>query len=183
MSDADARFSGEQALQHPWFSKFKGAQKGTAEDSLDPNIVQSLRNYKGVSTLKKAAMNILVKMLDVNEIEKLREAFLHIDTDNTGQITAAELKEALMRSNFNIPETEIDHIIDEVNYHGTKKINYTEFLAATISVKSILNDNMLLAIFKQFDTNSDGKITSDNIVEAFHKLGHKITQADLTEIV
>lgn len=30
-------------------------------------------NYRGVSSLKKAALNMLVKMLDTKEIENLRE--------------------------------------------------------------------------------------------------------------
>jgi hypothetical protein len=35
-----------------------------------------MKEYRGVSTLKKAAMNILVKMADNKDIEKLREAFI-----------------------------------------------------------------------------------------------------------
>lgn len=38
-----------------------------------------------------------------------------------------------------------------------------------------------MAIFKQFDTDSNGKITPDNIVEAMHKLGHKISVQELKE--
>ena len=42
---------------------------------LDPDIIKSLKDFKGVSKLKKAAMNVLVKMLDSKEIESLRETF------------------------------------------------------------------------------------------------------------
>jgi len=45
-----------------------------------------LREYKGVSALKKTAMNILVKMADNKDIEKLREAFIAMDLDGTGDI-------------------------------------------------------------------------------------------------
>jgi hypothetical protein len=48
---------------------------GSEEDRLDPSILHSLKDYKGVSKLKKAAMNVLVKMLDTKEIEQLRQAF------------------------------------------------------------------------------------------------------------
>lgn len=40
-------------------------------------------------------MNVLVKMLDSKEIEKFREAFLQMDKDGTGMISAQELKLAL----------------------------------------------------------------------------------------
>jgi hypothetical protein len=36
---------------------------------LDPNILKKMKEYKGVSALKKAAMNILVKMADNKDIE------------------------------------------------------------------------------------------------------------------
>ena len=98
--------------------------------------------------MKKAAMTILVKMLDAKEIESLRDIFLNIDKDGTGCISGFELKQALSDSNFHLAEKEIQSIIDEVDYHGKKKINYSEFLAATISVKKILTDEKLLAIFK-----------------------------------
>ena len=40
---------------------------------MDANVVNALREYKGVSNLKKAAMNILVNMLDPLQLEHLRE--------------------------------------------------------------------------------------------------------------
>ena len=43
-----------------------------------------------------------------------------------------------MKTNNNLPVTEFDHIIKELDYNGNEKINYSEFLAATLSVKSIL---------------------------------------------
>jgi calcium-dependent protein kinase len=106
--------------------------------------------------LKKAAMNILVKMADNKDIEHLREVFMNLDEDGTGYITSLQLKSALKEANIHYKEEEIEKIIDEVDYNGVKKINYTEFLAATISVKKILTEEKLLAIFKQFDTDGSG---------------------------
>jgi hypothetical protein len=61
-------------LKDPWFLKFgKQVKVGDEEDKLDPDLIAKLRKYKGVSALKKACMNMLVKMLEPNEIEILRE--------------------------------------------------------------------------------------------------------------
>lgn len=73
---------------------------------------------------------------------------MQIDKDGTGMITAFELKKALSEGGSSIPEDEVKNIIKEVDYQGNKTINYTEFLAATISVKKILTEEKLLAIFK-----------------------------------
>ena len=50
-------------------------------------------------------------------------------------ISAIELKEAIKASDINIPDEKIEQIINEVDYQGNKKINYTEFLVATLDVK------------------------------------------------
>ena len=69
-----------------------------------------------------------------------------------------------------------DEIISEIDYYGNHKINYTEFLVATLDVKAFLDDSKLKALFTQFDTDGSGKITKENIVTAMDKIGHKITQ-------
>lgn len=146
--DFKKRIKGTEAIKDPWFGKFRAMLPGSEEDKLDHNIVNNLRAYRGVSALKKAAMNILVKMADNKDIEHLREVFMSVDKDGTGFIHAKQLKDALVESNINYQDGEIEKIIDEVDYSGMKKINYTEFLAATISVKKILTDEKLRAIFK-----------------------------------
>jgi Ca2+-binding EF-hand superfamily protein len=39
---------------------------------LDPNIIDSLKEYRGISKLKKEAMNVLVKMIHEKDLEHLR---------------------------------------------------------------------------------------------------------------
>jgi calcium-dependent protein kinase len=90
-------------------------------------------------------------------------------------INADELKQAIKNSNLNIPDQQIDEIIDEVDYFGNKKINYTEFIVATMDVKRFLDEEKLDALFNQFDTDGSGTITKENIVAAMNKVGHEIT--------
>ena len=51
--------------------------------------------FKGVSVLKKAAMNMLVKMVDRDKIRDLKAQFSEFDKDKTGEISAEELKQAI----------------------------------------------------------------------------------------
>ena len=150
---------------------------------LDIAVLQRLQSFRGVSKLKKAAMNMLVKMADQNSIEALRDEFHKLDKDGTGLINAEELKNAINSSDIQIPETEVNKIIDEVDYFGNGKINYTEFLVATLDVKSFLDDNKLKALFNQFDTDGSGQITKENIITAMNKMGHEINQEELDQIM
>ena len=70
-----------------------------------------------------------------------------------------------------------------MDYHDNKQINYSEFLAATINVQSFLTESRLKAIFNQFDTDSSGKITEENIVLAMQKLGREISQSEVLEMI
>ena len=74
--------------------------------------MQNLQQFKGVSKLKKAAMNMLVKMADAKQIESLRETFDQIDTDHSGMISAEELRNAIKGSKLEIPVSQVDNIID-----------------------------------------------------------------------
>lgn len=60
--------------------------------NINRDVLNRLQAFKGVSKLKKAAMNMLVKMADQNQIEDLKKEFTAIDKDGTGLISAAELK-------------------------------------------------------------------------------------------
>lgn len=71
-------------------------------------------------------------------------------------ITAGELKNAIKEKDMNMSQTELQKVIDEVDYAANNKINYTEFLAATMDMSSFLDENKLLSVFKQFDTDSSG---------------------------
>lgn len=128
-------------------------------------------------------MTMMVKMADQKQVEYLMEQFRAIDEDQTGLITRDELFKALKSSDLQIDNDQIESIIDEVDYFGNKRINYSEFLMATLDVRSFLNDNKLRAIFNQFDTDASGSITRMNIVTAMNKMGREITQQELDEIM
>ena len=51
-------------------------------------VLGRLQSFKGVSTFKKAAMNLLVKTATEEEVQDLRLQFQAIDTDGTGMIKA-----------------------------------------------------------------------------------------------
>jgi Ca2+-binding EF-hand superfamily protein len=99
-------------------------------------------------------------------------------------INAVELKKAIQQNpDIIMSDSEIEMIINEVDYFGNKKINYTEFIVATIDLEKFLDESKLKAIFNQFDTDGSGIITTENIIAAMNKIGHQITQYELDEIM
>ena len=135
--------TGQQALAHPWFQLFgldksvivnKSGEKKFVADPISDEVIDRLRQFKGVSTFKKAAMNLLVKTLNEEEVSELRAQFQAIDQDGTGLIKASELSAVIKQKQMKMSDTEIKSLIDEMDYHNNGKINYSEFLSATINV-------------------------------------------------
>lgn len=89
--DPKKRFSAQQAINHKWF-KMENVEQPSP---LHVDIINKLRNFRGISKLRKAAMNIIVKLLDSSLMTELRSEFLKIDQENTGLITLDELKKCI----------------------------------------------------------------------------------------
>ena len=98
-------------------------------------------------------------------------------------ILASELAEIIKKCDLNISKSDIQDMITEVDYHGNGKINYSEFLSATIDVRTFLTKHKLRAIFSQFDTDNSGKITAENIYFAMQKLGQEIPKQEIVEMI
>ena len=69
---------------------------------------------------------------------------------------------------MNLSNKEIDKVMKEVDHADNQKINYSEFLAATLAAKEVLTDAKLMTLFNKFDTDHSGIITKENLREAFH---------------
>jgi|TARA_B110000305_G_C19399746_1_gene619476 Ca2+-binding EF-hand superfamily protein len=50
-------------------------------------------------------------------------------------INADELKEAMLQTDISLSDDEMNRLFDNVDYKGNKLLNYSEFIAATLSVK------------------------------------------------
>ena len=80
-------------------------------------------------------------------------------------------------------EDELERILSEVDITGSGVINYHEFIAATFPVDKYATPERLHSLFSKFDTAGVNKITTTSLREAFTKLGHQLTSAEVTEIM
>ena len=102
-----------------------------------------------------------------------------MDKDKTGFLNASELQAALQDSNVDFTAEQISKIISEIDDFGNGKINYSEFLAATISTKRFMTEEKMWMMFKHFDVDDTDYISKDNIAEAMQKLGKTITAEEI----
>jgi Ca2+-binding EF-hand superfamily protein len=93
---------------------------------------------------------------------KVREAFEAIDTKHTGTITLLEMKQALQQA-ITIEDEEVRSIFDTLDGNHNEVVNYSEFLAAMVTTRITLHDDLIKSTFNRFDHDRSGFITAENL--------------------
>lgn len=174
-SDPKKRITIKKALTHPWFT----AHKNEKPEPVPFSIFNSLKCYKAESKLWQEALKIMVRALSSQQISQMKKWFVTIDTNNSGSISASELERAMKLSGYQIAQEEISAIIRNNAYLGEGKINYTDFLIATLDRKKLLDEEVLWQAFKYFDVDNDGVISFFDLKAAFLKAGTDFTDNEI----
>lgn len=141
------RITIRQALRHPWFKILNN----TSSSHIPLEIFENLKKIQAPSKLRQAAMKIAIQHLTLEEIEDLRQAFIAIDIGKRGYITATELQYALKMQGLRMAEIHLEKLLNSVNYLGSGKLHYTEFLIATMNKKKLLKEERLYDLFQHLD--------------------------------
>ncbi|CAE7292428.1 CPK2 [Symbiodinium microadriaticum] len=166
----EQRLSAKEALRDPWLTS--SASLPTA--SLSSAVMENLRRYSAEHRFKKAALHVLARQQDDGTlsapggpVSRLRQVFTELDQDGDGIITFNELKEGLKNSGHDATFTskELQHLARAVDADGSGEIDYTEFLAAAMERKAVVQESALWAAFRVFDKNDDGRISLKEIQE------------------
>lgn len=102
---------------------------------IDDQFLKSIRDYSKISLFQKEALTVLVRHLSVHELKGLNDTFLSLDEDKNGIILIQHLSDILHDSRLHLAQKEIDNLINSIDIDKNGKLNYSEFLAATISSK------------------------------------------------
>ena len=156
------RYTARQVLDHPWFKNASNIPLS----SLDFKPTFFIDYLKG-SQLKKMSLLFIASRLDENEIETLNKVFKAFDKGRDGQITFDELRQGLIQlKSTRITENDVQKLFNKIDVDKNGKIDYTEFLAATIQKANYLKKEKLLEAFCKFDIDNSGFITKDELLKA-----------------
>jgi len=159
--DPAERYTAEQALADSWI-RLK-AQRPHAVPSMQPNLLQGLRNFQSENRLKKAALHVITKQISDEQTRGLRDIFLGLDTDSDGTLTVAELKTGLQQAGLAEAAPDIEQIVEGLDVDGSGVVDYTEFMAAALSQETYTKEDLCWTAFNVFDLDGDGKITRQEL--------------------
>ncbi|KAG8388658.1 hypothetical protein BUALT_Bualt02G0148200 [Buddleja alternifolia] len=160
--DPKKRLTAQQVLDHPWIQNAKKASNVPLGD-----IVRArLRQFSGMNRFKKKALRVIAEHLSVEEVEVIRDMFALMDTDNDGKVTYEELKAGLRKVGSQLAEPEIKLLMDVADVDGNGVLDYGEFVAVTIHLQRMENDEHFRRAFMYFDKDESGYIELDELREA-----------------
>ena len=156
------RYTAKQVLEHPWFKNASNVPLS----ALNFDTAYFIDYFRG-STLKKMSLLYIASRLDENEIENLKKAFEAFDNQKDGQITYNELKRGLIQlKSRNIKESDVIALFKSIDVDQNGKIDYTEFLAATIQKVNYYRNERLWEAFCMYDKDNNGHITKEELIQA-----------------
>ena len=153
------RFTARQVMEHPWMNS-------TGENLNNLNFDPSfLIEYARSNPFKKMTLLFIASRLDENEINNLKKTFEAFNLQKDGQISYEELKKGLKELNCQrITDEELCELFKSIDVDKNGKIDYTEFLAATLQKKTYLKEERLYEAFCNFDLDGCGKITKEELM-------------------
>ncbi|CAJ1438489.1 unnamed protein product [Effrenium voratum] len=163
---AEQRLSAKEAMKDPWI--VNTAQHATAP--LSGAVMENLRKYSAEHRLKKAALHILARQQNDEVFALLKKQFSELDENGDGVITFSELKQGMKRAGLSngFSNQELQELAKAVDADGSGEIDYTEFLAAAMERKCLVQESSLWAAFRVFDKNDDGRISMKELEDVLY---------------
>jgi calcium-dependent protein kinase len=157
-----SRYTAAKVLNHPWFKN----ASDTPLTALSFNTNFFVDYIQG-SNMKKMALMYIASRLDENEINNLKKVFSAFDKTKDGQISYEELKQGLIQLKSNrITEQDVIYLFKALDVDHNGKIDYSEFIAATLQRANYFRSDRLLEAFMNFDKDNSGKISKDELIVA-----------------
>ncbi|KAL5722534.1 non-specific serine/threonine protein kinase [Ranunculus cassubicifolius] len=160
--DPRKRLTAQQVLDHPWLQNAKKASNVPLGD-----IVRTrLKQFSAMNRFKKKAMRVIAEHLSVEEVEVIRDMFKLMDNDNNGKITYEELRAGLQKVGSQLAEPEMKMLMEVADVDNNGTLDYGEFVAVTIHLQRMENDEHFRRAFLFFDMDGSGFIEREELQAA-----------------
>lgn len=176
------RWSATEALRHDWVQT---SSRSAQAFVFDETTLTQMRTFVAHNKLKKVALQIIARQVPDDAIEQLRDLFLRVDVDHSGTLTVEEMDAALEKLQASeSARAEMRRLMSEIEMGQRDEVNYTEFIAATISRQTYLREEVCRAAFHIFDTDGDGFISKGDLTKLLNTLEEDtgITGIDVDEV-
>ncbi|CAF1778145.1 unnamed protein product [Brassica oleracea var. botrytis] len=164
--DPKKRLSAAEVLEHPWIQNAKKAPNV----SLGETVKARLKQFSVMNKLKKRALRVVIaEHLSVEEVAGIKEAFEMMDSNKTGKINLEQLKHGLHKlGQQQMADADLQILMEAADVDGDGTLNYGEFVAVSVHLKKMANDEHLHKAFSFFDQNQSDYIEIEELRQALN---------------
>eukprot|EP00930_Biecheleria_cincta_P026420 TRINITY_DN18623_c0_g1_i1.p1 TRINITY_DN18623_c0_g1~~TRINITY_DN18623_c0_g1_i1.p1 ORF type:complete len:326 (+),score=73.92 TRINITY_DN18623_c0_g1_i1:185-1162(+) len=162
--DERMRPTAAQCLRHNWFS----SQTPTAP-ILDKAALEALCSYSNYSSLTHAISMKLATMMNSAGVEHLTRLFQDCDVDKDGVLSSQELANALRDAG--VDDASAANLAQKLAAAGSGGMDYTTFLAATLTHSHQKLAGLLRAEFDKMDKDKTGSLSREDFRELLASVG------------
>ncbi|GFP98791.1 calcium-dependent protein kinase 8 [Phtheirospermum japonicum] len=177
--DPSHRLTAQQVLEHPWLQNAKKAPNV----NLGETVKARLKQFSVMNKLKKRALRVVAEHLSVEEVAGIKEAFDMMDTGKKGKVNVEEFKIGLHKLGHQIADPDIQILMEAADVDGDGTLNYAEFLAVSVHLRKMANDEHLHKAFAFFDRNSSGYIEIEELRDALSDEGDATSEDVIVAIM
>lgn len=112
--------------------------------------------------------------------EKWNKYFEALDTDNSGTIKISTLSQHL--DDFEADPYKRKKLKKLLEEQKDITLNYTDFLAKVIDIRTVFSEEDIINTFKHFDTSNSGEINIHDISKHMNRRGEACSVEDATKI-
>ena len=160
--DPKRRLTAQEVLDHPWLQNAMTAPNVSLGETVRARLMQ----FSVMNKLKKTALRVIADHLSVEEVAGIKEGFQVMDTENKGKINIDELQVGLIKLGHQIPEGDIQILMEAGDVDKDGYLDYGEFVAISIYLRKISHDEHLHRAFQFFDKNQSGYIELEELWNA-----------------
>lgn len=161
-SNPKLRLTARQVLDHPWLQNAKQAPDVPLGDA----VRSRFKKFSAINKLKKKALWVIAELLSGEEVDKLKNTFNMMDTNQTGVISFDQFKTGLHKLGSQLSESEIQDLMEAENVSKDSTLDYSKFAALTVHLQWMDNDEHLHKAFSRFDLDGNGFIDFEELKQA-----------------
>ncbi|KAF2306392.1 hypothetical protein GH714_017454 [Hevea brasiliensis] len=185
--DPKHRLTAKQVLEHPWLQNAKKAPNVPLGD-----VVKSrLKQFSMMNRFKRKALRVIADFLSIEEVEDMKrvqedgydnDGIVSIENESWTQNLTPSLQSLKFKCLLNLRKLEVGLFcwgrknygkseLMMVNTNGKGTLDYEEFVAVSLHLQRMANDEHLRKAFSYFDKDGNGYIEPDELRDALMEDG------------
>lgn len=160
VKDPQHRLTAADALDHLWFQDQPSLQSRTMSGiSRMRLLIDRVISFSRFSKFEQALLTLVAHDADRREIDDLRSTFNELDTKKAGWLSPEGIQVALLANSVHLSDEDFDAVLLALDPDKDNKIQYTDWIAATIRASTITTMQAAQKLFTFFDISGHGKVS------------------------